>query len=78
LNGDDENEDYVEVEGDENVIDGDGEDYLQLLAAAAANEFGAYDSFEELEEELYFQTPLDNIDIYIKFQDIIQCKYYLF
>jgi hypothetical protein len=72
LNGDDENEDYVEVEGDENVIDGDGEDYLQLLAAAAANEFGAYDSFEELEEELYFQTPLDNIDIYIKFQDIIQ------
>ncbi|ORX83104.1 ARM repeat-containing protein [Anaeromyces robustus] len=72
LNGDDGDEEYVEVEGDENVIDGDGEDYLQLLAAAAANEFGAFDSFEELEEELYFQTPLDDIDIYIKFQDIIQ------
>ncbi|ORX59935.1 ARM repeat-containing protein [Piromyces finnis] len=72
LNGDDENEEYVEVEGDENVIDGDGEDYLQLLAEAAANEFGLYDTFEELEEELYFQTPLDNIDIYIKFQDIFQ------
>jgi len=34
-----------------------------------------YDSFEELEEELYFSTPLDEIDIYIKFQDIFQCKY---
>jgi len=71
LNGDDDEED-VEVEGDENVIDGDGEDYLQLLAAAAANEFEPFDSYEELEEELYFQTPLDDIDIYIKFQDIIQ------
>jgi len=72
LNGEDEDEEYVEVEGDENVIDGDGEDYLQLLAEAAANEFGFYDSVEELEEELYFQTPLDDIDIYIKFQDIFQ------
>jgi len=72
LSGDDENEEFVDVEGDENVIDGDGEDYLQLLAEAAANEFGMYDSFEELEEELYFSTPLDEIDIYIKFQDIFQ------
>lgn len=69
---DDEDEDN----GDEDVVDEDNE-YLEYLAQQAANhssdaEFDEFD--EEIEEELLFESPLDEIDPYVQFSDVFKGK----
>ncbi|KAI9266554.1 armadillo-type protein [Phascolomyces articulosus] len=63
-----------EDNGDEDVVDEDNE-YLEYLAQQAANhssesEFDDFD--EEIEEELLFESPLDEIDPYIRFGDVFK------
>lgn len=67
-------DDEEEDNGDEDVVDEDNE-YLEYLAQQAANhssdaEFDEFD--EEIEEELLFESPLDEIDPYVRFSDVFK------
>ncbi|KAI9492090.1 armadillo-type protein [Zychaea mexicana] len=67
-------DDEEDDNGDEDVVDEDNE-YLEYLAQQAANhssesEFDDFD--EEIEEELLFESPLDEIDPYVRFGDVFK------
>ncbi|KAI7886446.1 ARM repeat-containing protein [Lichtheimia hyalospora FSU 10163] len=60
--------------GDEDVVDEDAE-YLEFLAqqAASNNSESEFDDMEsEIEEELLFESPLDEIDPYIRFGEVFK------
>lgn len=64
--------------GDEDVVDEDAE-YLEFLAqqAASNNSESEFDDLEsEIEEELLFESPLDEIDPYIRFGEVFKSKLY--
>jgi hypothetical protein len=70
-------EDYPAAEDDEDVPDDEAE-YLEFLARKAASKDNNEDSEEEdedwsreLDEELYFTTPLDDLDVYQMFRGMV-------
>ncbi|KAG2225799.1 hypothetical protein INT45_007043 [Circinella minor] len=68
-------DDEEEDNGDEDVVDDEDNEYLEYLAQQAANHSSEseYDEFdEEIEEELLFESPLDEIDPYIRFGDVFK------
>ena len=74
-------DDEEEDNGDEDVVDDEDNEYLEYLAQQAANhssesEFDDFD--EEIEEELLFESPLDEIDPYIRFGDVFKSKFVFF
>lgn len=64
-----------EDNGDEDVVDEDNE-YLEFLAQTAANQSESeIDEFDdEIEEELLFESPLDEIDPYVRFGEVFKGK----
>ncbi|KAF8941533.1 hypothetical protein BGZ58_006936 [Dissophora ornata] len=71
-------EDGVEeewVDDEEDVFD-EGHEYLEYLAQQASKSRPAdrdeeeESEWDELEEEIYFESPLDNIDPYVLFRDV--------
>ncbi|SAM02255.1 hypothetical protein [Absidia glauca] len=68
-------EDEVEDNGDEDVPDQDNE-YLEFLhqqSALHANDEDEFDDYEEeIEEEILFESPLDEINPYIRFEQIFR------
>ncbi|KAG9304951.1 hypothetical protein G9A89_003120 [Geosiphon pyriformis] len=74
INKDEEDYDEVEeIDDDENVTDEDAE-YLEFLAKEAAKyspDSDLKDEDEDMEEEALFESPLDDIDVYIRFQEIL-------
>ncbi|KAI8394007.1 armadillo-type protein [Radiomyces spectabilis] len=67
--GDDDTEDN----GDEDVEDEDNE-YLEYLAQQASNQSGDsdFDEEEEIEEEILFESPLDEINPYVRFEEVFR------
>ncbi|KAG0229469.1 hypothetical protein BGW42_001559 [Actinomortierella wolfii] len=74
LGGDDEVEEEW-VDDEEDVFD-EGHEYLEFLAQQASKvrpedrEDEEESEYDELEEEIYFESPLDDLDPYIVFRDI--------
>ncbi|CAO0791888.1 unnamed protein product [Mucor circinelloides] len=71
-------EEYEEGAEDEDVPDEDNE-YLEYLASQAASHSGADgysdlddDEEEEMEEEILFESPLDEVDPYIRFEQVFR------
>lgn len=71
-------EEYEEGVEDEDVPDEDNE-YLEYLASQAASHSGADgysdledDEEEEMEEEILFESPLDEVDPYIRFEQVFR------
>ncbi|RHZ46534.1 hypothetical protein Glove_615g3 [Diversispora epigaea] len=66
-------EDLEEDIGDENIIDEDVK-YLEFLAQEAAKEGNDLEDDDEdddiLEEEVVYESPLDKLDVYIRFQEV--------
>ncbi|CAO3651162.1 unnamed protein product [Cunninghamella echinulata] len=69
--------------GDEDTVDNDDEDvhdedaeYLEFLAQQAANEGNdgseVDEDDEEIEEEILFESPLDDVDPYIEFEQVFK------
>jgi hypothetical protein len=61
---------------DEDVPDQDAE-YLEYLANQAASHNGGESDFEdfdeeEIEEEILFESPLDEIDPYVRFEEVFR------
>ncbi|KAF9896014.1 hypothetical protein BX616_008312, partial [Lobosporangium transversale] len=63
------------VDDEEDVFD-EGHEYIEYLAKQASKnrpadrEDDEESLWDELEEELYFESPLDNLDPYILFRDV--------
>ncbi|CAO3652340.1 unnamed protein product [Cunninghamella blakesleeana] len=66
-------DDTVDNDDDEDVRDEDDE-YLEFLAQAAneGNDGSEADDEEEIEEEILFESPLDDIDPYIEFEQVFK------
>jgi hypothetical protein len=68
--------DELGFDEDDNVIDPREQMYLQMLAESAAQhadeEDDDDDGDDELEEELELVTPLDAIDVYARFKEMVQ------
>ncbi|KAI8969324.1 armadillo-type protein [Mycotypha africana] len=77
--GADDNEDEEEYElGEDDDIPDEDNEYLEYLASQAAqhnnDSFSEFDDGEEeeLEEEILFESPLDEIDPYIRFEQVFR------
>ncbi|KAF9161693.1 hypothetical protein DFQ26_004323 [Actinomortierella ambigua] len=74
LGGDDEVEEEW-VDDEEDVFD-EGHEYLEFLAQQASKvrpedrEEEEESEYDELEEEIYFESPLDDLDPYVVFRDV--------
>jgi hypothetical protein len=62
---------------DEDVHDDDAEylEYLASQAAAHANDAEGDDFDDDVQEEVLFESPLDEIDPYIRFSDSFRGKF---
>ncbi|KAF9115179.1 hypothetical protein BGX27_008657 [Mortierella sp. AM989] len=75
LAGDDDGVEEEWVDDDEDVFD-EGNEYLEYLAQQASKsrpadrEDDEESEWDELEEEIYFESPLDDLDPYILFRDV--------
>lgn len=70
------NEEEELLDEDDDVPDEDNE-YLEYLASQAQNSHNDFEDFggeeeDELEEEILFESPLDEIDPYIRFEQVFR------
>jgi hypothetical protein len=75
LAGDDDGVEEEWVDDEEDVFD-EGHEYLEYLAQQASKsrpsdrEEDEESEYDDLEEEIYFESPLDDVDPYVLFRDV--------
>lgn len=79
IDSDEEETEATETIGDEDDVQDEDDEYLEFLAEEAAKQGAkdnaAWDSDDDdgdLEEEMYFESPLDKMDPYLRFSECFQ------